>query len=549
MNRSTPRWAVALTALTLLATACTSGTDELDSEGGQPSSARSSLEIAGVGGPSAAVDLVPHQRQELGSFLETLFTPLFQTNAANETYSNLLDSWTVSDDAQTVTLELKEDAVWSDETPVTSADVVMSLTQYLDPAISLWAGRIGGIVGQAAYAEGTADSIAGLTAPDDRTVVIQLEQPDVTWLPNLGYLAKFMPVLPSHILGDVPHDQLLAHEYFRTYPVTNGPYLLDELVRDQYVKLVANPNWSAGEAQIEEIFIKNVAADVLSAQLESGESQLITAVSPEEADRVGSIDGVEVQSATGAAPNSWWLMNYDPIKDPRVRQAMLYAIDRQGICEQVLQGFCTVPAANNRQLAPEWSLPTDDVIEYDYDPDRARDLLAEAGWDPGTELTFFTFDAGGIPDAAIEIAQANLAEVGITWSIIDSDVATTFEAIETGGGAEVQGFPLGGGNFVADPSQVAIYADCDAFYPNGSNLIHYCDPALDELWDAGRRETDQDRRAEIYQDAFRILNENPMEIIFYVQDQIVANDARLQGVGAHPSGDVYWNVADWTWEE
>lgn len=548
MNRfTTARRTLTLAALALLGAACTSQPADDAGADGTPSSGRASIEIVAVGGPATA-EMVPHQNQGLGTFLEAMFTPLFQTNAENETYSNLLDSWTVSDDARTVTLELKQDITWSDGTPVTSADVVMSLTQYLDPSISLWAGRIGGVTGQTAFADGTADTIAGLTAPDEHTVVVELEEPDVAWLPNLGFLAKFMPVLPQHILGEVPHDQLLANEYFTTYPVTNGPYTLAEVVRDQYVKLVANPEYAQGQPEIQEIFIKNASADVQSAQLETGESQLVMAVQPTDAERIGSIEGIEVQSVTGVAPNSWWLMNYEPIKDPRIRQAMIHAIDRQAICDQVLQGYCMVPPTNMRQLAPEWAVPTDDVIEYDFDPDRARELLDEAGWEAGTELTFFNFAEGGIPDAAIEIAQGNLADVGINWSIVDSDVPTTLESIEQNGGAELQGFQLGGGNFVTDPSQVEVYADCDAFFPNGSNLVHYCDPALDELWDAGRQETDQDGRAEIYHDAFRTLNENPMEIIFYVQDQIVAHDARLKGVQVHPSGDLFWNIGEWTWE-
>ena len=506
-----------------------------------------------------ATDLNPLTtgQQGKGHVFQAIFMPLLETDNEKQIYSKILESWEASPDARVATLTLKPDIEWNDGTPMTSEDIHMSLTMYLDNNISNRAVRIGGVLGQQAYVDGTADSIEGLRIIDDRTIEVELENPDAAWLPNIAAQAEDLPILPAHVLGDVPHSEMLDHPYFREFPVTSGPYQFVQFVDGQYAEFVRNDNWSLGTPGFDRVFFRIVSTDVQSAQLETGEIQFMFPVDPADVDRISNIDGVTVGSQEGIAPELWSIMHdIDPI-DARVRQAMLFAIDREAICQQAMSGYCSTPVTNIRQIAPEWAIPTPDeypdLIEYTYDPDRARELLAEAeadgAWDPDRELIFYARPGRSYVDTAIAIAQGQMAEVGINWTIINTDTGGLVDAIREQPLGTLNGFWVSGADFTVDPSAVQVYTSCNTAR-TGANLISYCRPELDALWEAGRQTAVQDERAEIYHEAFRFLNQDPSEIYLYIVDSIIAYDSRIKGVKPHGGiGQPYWNIGEWYWEE
>jgi peptide/nickel transport system substrate-binding protein len=506
-----------------------------------------------------ATDLHPLTtgQQGKGHVFQAIFMPLLETNNEKEIYSRTLESWEMSADAQTATLVLRDDVEWNDGTPMTADDVYLSLTLYLDNNISNRAERIGGVLGQEAYVAGETDTIEGLTIVDERTVTVDLENPDAAWLPNIAAQAEDLPILPNHVLADVPTEEILDHEYFRTYPVSSGPYQLVEFVDGQYAEFVRNDNWSLGTPGFDRVFFRIVSTDVMAAQLETGEIQVMFPVDPADVDRISGIEGITVGSEQGIAPELWSIMFDDEELDVRVRQAMLFAIDRESICQEAMSGYCSTPTTNIRQIAPEWSIPTveeyPDLIEYTYDPDRARELLAEAeadgAWDPDTELIFNARPGRSYVDTAIAIAQAQMAEVGINWTIINTDTGGLIDNIREQPLGTIDGFWVSGADFTVDPSAVQVYTSCDTAR-TGANLISYCRPELDALWEAGRQTSVQEERAEIYHEAFRFLNQDPAEIYLYIVDSIIAYDSRIQGIKPHGGiGQPYWNIGEWTWEE
>jgi peptide/nickel transport system substrate-binding protein len=506
-----------------------------------------------------ATDLNPFTtgQQGKGHVYQAIFHPLLETDNEKQIISRILESWEASDDAQTLTLTLKPDVVWSDGTPMTAEDIRFSLQAYLDNNISQRAGRNAGVAGQEEFVAGEADTITGLRVIDDLTIEIDLVSADAAWLPNIAAQAEDLPVLPSHILGDLSHTELLESDYFETFPVTSGPYKFVEFVEGQYVELERNDSWSQGDAYFERVFMRIVSTDVMSAQLEAGEIDFMFAVDPADVDRISGLPGITVGSNTGIAPELWSIMHDDEGLDVRVRQAMIHAIDRESICQQAMSGYCSTPITNIRQIAPEWAIPTPadypDMIEYNYDPDRARELLAEAeadgAWDPSTELIFYARPGRSYVDTAIAIAQAQMAEVGINWTIINTDTGGLIAGIRDEPIGTLDGFWVSGADFTVDPSAVQVYTSCSTAR-TGANLISYCRPELDELWAAGRQTAVQEERQEIYHEAFRFLNQDPAEIYLYIVDSIVAYDERLQGVKPHGGvGQPFWNIGEWSWEE
>lgn len=488
-----------------------------------------------------------------------MFLPLIQVDNEQNIYSDILESWEVSADATTITLTVKDGIEWSDGVPVTSADVSLALHLHLDSRISTRAGRLGGVAGVEAYTDGSADSISGITTPDDSTVVITLENPDAAWLPNWASLTRLNSMFPAHILGDVPAEEIPTHEFFETLPVVNGPYKFVEYVPDQHVELEANENFSLGTPGFERLFFKIITEpEARLAQLQTGEIQFVDQVAAADIERLEAIEGITVESASGLNPNIIGFNDQSPaFDDPRVKQALIFAVDREGLCQQVFLGRCSVSDVNVRLVGDQvaWAVPTveDGMIDYSFDPDRARQLLEEAGWDSSTTLNLWLM-AQAAPEPiiqAINIMQAQWADVGVNVEITNVDVPTLLdnlgrEQLNT----DVHMFWNAGAVFTLDPSSVQPYNQCATAYPNGPNLTHYCDESTDDLWAEARVSADQADRAPLYHEIFLAENKNPNNLHIAVLDNTVAYDSRLQGVKVQ--GDhwqTYWNIWEWHWEE
>lgn len=488
-----------------------------------------------------------------------MYLPLIQVDNEGAIYSDILESWDVSDDATTITLKVNGGIEWSDGVPVTSADVELALRLHLDSRISTRAGRLGGVAGVQAYVDGDADSISGIVAPDDSTVVITLETPDAAWFPNWASLTRLNSMWPAHILGDVPAEDIPTHPFFETLPVVNGAYKFVQYVPDQFVELAANENYSLGTPGFEQVFFKIITdGEARLAQLQTGEIQYTDQVAAGDIERLEAIDGIQVDRAEGLNPNIIGFNDASPaFDDPRVKQALVHAVDREGLCEAVFLGACSVSDVNVRLVGDQvaWAVPSvgDGMIAYDFDPDRARELLAEAGWDSDTTLNLWLMSQAA-PEPIIQsisIMQAQWADVGVNVEITNVDVPTLLdnlgrETLNT----DVHMFWNAGAVFTLDPSSVQPYNLCATAYPNGPNLTHYCDESTDDLWAEARLSADQAVRAPLYQEIFLAENKNPNNLHIAVLDNNVAYDSRLKGVlvqGDHWQS--YWNIGEWRWEE
>lgn len=571
------RWLALVLALAMSVTACTTP-DPDATETTQTTSApaettttdgTSETTEPAAEGRSVLEVVIPTDVVAMNPFPETagnravvhlaMFIPLIEVDNEQAIHSKVLESWDVSDDATTITLTVRDGLEWSDGTPITSADVSLALHLHLDSRISTRAGRLGGVAGVTEYTEGTADSISGIETPDDSTVVITLANPDAAWLPNWASLTRLNSMFPAHILGDVPAEEIPTHPYFETFPVVSGAYKFVQYVPDQYVELEANENYSLGTPGFERVFFKIITeAEARLAQLQTGEIQFVDQVAPADLERLEALDNITVDRASGLNPNIIGFNDASPaFDDPRVKQALVFAIDREGICQQVFLGYCSVSDVNVRLVGDQvaWAVPTvaDGMIEYGYDPDRARELLEEAGFDTSTTLNLWLMATSAPASVvqAINIMQAQWAEVGLNVEITNVDVPTLLDNLgRVELNTDVHMFWNAGAVFTLDPSSVQPYNTCATAYPNGPNLTHYCDEATDGLWAEARLSADQAVRAPIYQEIFLAENQNPNNLHLAVLDNIVAYDSRLKGVKVQ--GDhwqTYWNISEWYWEE
>lgn len=249
---------------------------------------------------------------------------------------------------------------------------------------------------------------------DDYTVNLVVKEPTVLF----PVYTTFVKILaPGYYSEHTPGETAIA-------PMGSGPWMFQEWVKDDHVTLVANPNYWQGKPGIETIIFKPVPeVSVRMAMLETGESDLVADLSPDDVKRVESNEDLRVSIAVGGRRVHIEIPTQNPLfQDRRVRQAMNYAVDFDAINESLLNGL-----AYGRMAVPVngeyWINPN--IAPYPYDPEKAKELLAEAGWDPNTEITVYAPNGRYVKDKEFgEVVAAYLNEVGmkakagtVEWSV------------------------------------------------------------------------------------------------------------------------------------
>lgn len=469
--------------------------------------------------------------------MSLVFDNLVTTGADFEYVPRLAETWEISEDATQITFNLHEGLSWSDGEPFTADDVVFSYSLYADPEVASAArSRLADVEGFDALDSGDTDTLVGVEAVDDSTVTITLTEPNAGFLSLIAYGSAFY-ILPEHILGDVDRRELLEYEFFDAPDVGMGPYIIDSYQTDQEVVLNANENFRT-EVGIDTLYLKLLTSDVATAQLGSGEIDLVQ-VSALDVDAVESLDGVTVESAPSAGFFRL-LPNFEKFPDERVRQAFLYAIDRQGIIDGILGGYAQ---PINSTIMTDWALP-DDLETYDYDPERATDLLNEAGFDFDQEIAVSWIPGQRDRDQMVDVVVANLTAIGLNATAQQIDAAAQLPMIED---AEYDLMLSAGGVYSPDPAMIYPIVACSAIYPAGANTALFCDEGLDALLLEGAQTGVLEERQAAYQQAARLDNELVPQLWLNIPDTIWAYSDRLQGF--EPHGDFtngFINAAEWT---
>ncbi|MGP4025841.1 ABC transporter substrate-binding protein [Actinomadura sp. 3N407] len=442
----------------------------------------------------------------------------------------------ISDDAKTITIELKPGLKWSDGKPLTSKDVVFTYNALADPETgSAQAGKFAAVTGAKDLADGEADSLKGVTAPDATTVEITTTRPAA----GLPGLIGNTPILPEHVLGEVPAEGLGDNGFFTKPTVGSGAFTFVDYKTDQYVELKANPDFRE-PVSIKKVYLKPVTSDVATAQLRTGEMDL-TQVSPTDLPTVKKMDGVKVVSAnspgfTRIAVNQ----SQDRFKDARVRQAFLTAIDRKGLVGKVLGGAGTVVNSSFHG-----DIASSAANDYAYDPAKAKSLLAEAGWDGSKPVTLSWIPGQRDRDTAVTVIQSQLKAVGVDVKL------KQVQADELLSSYEEKSYDMalfGGGNYATEPSTVATIDACDQGYPAGGNVAHFCDPELDELLSKAGSVADPVERRGLFQQAAEVENVQVPYLWLYNPDTVWAYRTRLSGFepSGLPTNEVgTWDFANW----
>jgi peptide/nickel transport system substrate-binding protein len=349
--------------------------------------------------------------------------------------------------------------------------------------------------------------------------------------------------MPNHVLGGIAPDQLQAHPFSLAPDVTAGAYKFVRFEPNQFLEVESNPNYVGGAPAVERIFLRILTTDVGQAQLETGEIDLMS-LPVSEAERVRGLANVTVVSVPSPSMDFLALNLERPyLQNKAMRQAMMHAIDREGIVKQVLQGEGTV--VNSPIFGPDWMGVPEGLAPYPYDPDKAKELLASSGFDTSQALSIMHLPGTKEKDAAIAIMQEQLRQVGFKVDILQVDVAELNRRYIQE--ADFDLFYNAGGVFRADPGISGTYFLTRNFTPNGGNGSHYSNPTVDDLYAKGQAAPTPEERKAVYTDLAKILNDELPWIFLWSPNSLYAASKRLQGfVPPSYTDNKFWNAETWT---
>src|SRR5690554_3663909 len=317
------------------------------------------LEVAVDSSPAG---LDPHKVTAFSSFAVTsqIYEALVTLNDDLQLEPALATGWEVSDDGLTYTFSLRDNVVFHNGRAMTAGDVVYSFERVVDPeTASPQASRMAEV-----------DSVA---ADGDHTVVFTLSRPFAPFLSNVGNLTV------------VPREVVEEHGDLQAVAVGTGPFMLSEVVPDTYLLLSANPDyWQDGEPAVASMRYNIVPeGSTRAAGLRTGTYHLLPTVDPANAEILAVTPGVTL---LGTQDLSYTLLGLnverEPFNDPRVIQAINYAIDRDEIVEAVHFGN-GVPGGPLSPALTDWAVPTSEFACYAHSPETARQLLSDAGYANG----------------------------------------------------------------------------------------------------------------------------------------------------------------------
>ena len=462
---------------------------------------------------------------EHGEINILIFDGLTAHDGENQVVPALAKSWDYDADTYTYTFHLEENVKWQDGEPFTAEDVKFTIEAIMNPE--------NGSENAPNY-----EDVEEIDVVDAHTVSFQLSAPNAAFL---DYMT--MAILPEHLLAG---EDMQESDFFR-HPIGTGAYKIESWDVGQAITLVKNEDYFKGAPNIDRIVFKIVPDDNAKAvQMQSGELDLVQ-LTPKDAKNFEGKEGItcyEMKTSDYRGimynfNNDYWQKNKDIIP------AINYAIDRQAIVDAVLLGEGITaygPLQRNQYDNP-------DVEHYDYDPQKAKEVLEAAGCMMGEDGYYyrdgekigFVLSVGAGDQARLDIAQAaaqQLKEVGI-----DCTVEVPVEVDWGGQMAYLIGW---GSPFDADDHTYKVFGT-----GKGANYSSYSDPLVDQYLTEARESDDPAVRAEAYDKFQEELAENPaFTFICYIDANYVAKDT-IQGISAdtvmgHHGVGIFWNVCEWT---
>ena len=438
----------------------------------------------------------------------------------------LAESWETSEDGLTWTFHLREGVKFHDGDVMDSGDVVASIKLASNPD------------SPSAYSSYTS-SFESVEAPDANTVVIKTERPNPLMLFDVAQLY----VLKQEI-AEVGTEEQVADNVIGT-----GRYKFVEQVKEDHIDLAANEDYWGEVPAIKNVRFRPITNEATrTATMLTGDVDFTIDVSARDIDRLDATEGISVIKQKGLREI---YLNLDsredsplfpgqknPMSDVKVRQAMYLAIDEGTIIKNIMNGC----AYEMNSVVPEDYVGYTEVTREAYDPEKAKELLAEAGWDGSHELVFSVPTGNSIREQAAVIIQQNLQEIGIKTKIESADFATHLTKVREGN------YDLGliGSGGSPDPSECVINFKPDHI----NNFSHLSDWTIYNTGAEGEHAFNFEDRKVNYDNYQELLVEQVPFCFLYFQNNLFAYNNRIGNVKDNQDySQLNRDVWNWTIEK
>ncbi len=483
--------------------------------------------IFGRGGDSVALDPAAVTDGESFKVTKNIFETLVDFGQQDTTiHPGLAKEWDVSSDGLTYTFTLQEGVKFQDGTDFNADAVVTNFERWANGSkdeFYYYASMFGGFKGDEGHV------IQEVKAVDETTVEFTLKRPQAPFLKNLA-MSPFAIVSPKALdelgdkLGEAPTD------------AGTGPFKFVEWKRNDKIVLEKNEDyWNEGYPKLDQVIFKSIPEN--SARLNaliSGEIDLADGINPSDAAKVEAEEGLQIFERPSMNVGYLGLTTTrEPFDDPKVRQALNYAIDRQAIVDAFFEGKAEV--AKN-PIPPVIGGYNDSIEAYEYNPEKAKELLAEAGHPDGFEMDLWAMPVPRpyMPDGqkVAEAIQSNLADVGIKAEIVTYEWATYLEKARNG---EADAFLLGwtGDNGDADNF---LYVLLDKDNIGSNNYTYYSNDELHDILIEAQTEIDEEKRKELYMQAQEIIHEDAPWVPLAHSTPLLAGKKDIVNFYPHPTG-------------
>jgi peptide/nickel transport system substrate-binding protein len=479
-----------------------------------------------VGLVAEPVNLDPPQVTDLNSnrvgrrIVETLVT---FPEESTQVVPGLAESWTISKDGLQYTFKLRRGITFHDGTPLNAEAVKFSIERQINPSHPAYK------LGKYPFANFFFGNVKAVEVLSEERVAFLLNEPRASFLSILTAGAASI-VSPTAVMKWGPD--------YPTHPVGTGPFRFASWDRGQRVVLEKNPTYWKYPVKVERVIYRPIVEDQARlTELLTGTLDVIVGVPADFVSQLEQNPKITLLKQVGA--HVWYLgMNNQkkPFDDKRVRQALNYAVNKDAIVKDVLKG--TGASSRGPVLPGTWG--ADPALKaYPYDPERAKKLLAEAGYPNGFSTTLWVPESGSgmqAPVAMSTVMQSNLKAVGVNVSLQTMEWGAYLAKLRT---KEQELFALSWMAGTEDPDMVMYpLLHSSQWTPVGPNRALYKNPRFDALLQQARLTTDQAKRAQLYKEAQRILVDDAPWVFVDHEIQIAALSKRVQGFKLHPSFDL-----------
>ena len=484
-----------------------------------------------------------------------VYASLMTVNDKGELEAYLADEYKVSDDQKTITYKVKDNAKWHDGEDVTAEDIAFTFTSMASGDYTGgYYGDVQNIKGAQDYHDGKSSEIEGIKVVDENTIEIEFEKVYAPAVTNLGTVQ----ILPEHVWSEVAVGEWTNKTELLNNPIGCGPYKLTEYKSGSYVKFEATSDFFGGEAKTKNLVFKVINADTTQAEFKSGSID------------IANVEGLTKADIDSLVEEGYKKIDYDnymftymgfnlrneKLQDVNLRKAFMHAINREGIVDNVVEGRGQV--VNAPMLPSSWAYPEESMLDsYEYDVEKAKSLLKEAGWEDKDgdgivenedgeklELTLVCQTNHPIREKTAVVIQENLKEIGVKIEIDSMEYSSVMDQVVANHEFDLY---MMGNTLSLDPDPRPMWHS-DAISNEkgvvGYNIVAYYNEETDKLIEKGNSTLDQSERKEIYTEFGKILNKDVPEAYLFCQDIERVYNSNLEGYKPSTFNEFY-NVHNW----